>query len=339
MKRERQVFFNSDAGGITLLSVALYSLLKTARTDRPLVAYIACGLGFREAGCDRRLLSLAAKFPFARLVFLDFDPLVRKHAALFDSSHNRWSPLLWAFPLCTEILPHDVHGNIVYLDIDELVCHDLEALYSLPLREDGFVAAAVNETRRENLPHLLASGWPEEAGYGFSNATMVVDVDAYRTERIPEKILAWYAVNRDTAIAVDQDSQNAVFGTRTRRLPLKWNYSDGWLERTLKFRPWQREWRVHPREEVVEAILNPCILHFVGTRKPTGFTHRPERKTYHRLLREIGLYHDCFPHPPTFRQRAVEAFFDCYHAVLRRYVRLLSRLFPRSRTAEGEPAA
>ena len=190
METIRQVFFNSDARGFALLAVALHSLLKNAVTDRPLTVYIACGLGFREQGLDAKLTEIAAAHPFAHLVFLDFDPLAARHADLFRS--DKWSPLLWAFPLCTELLPDDVHGNLVYLDIDMLIRRDLEELYSLPLAAEGHIAAAVNESRRETRPHLVASGWPEAAGYGFSNATMVIDVDAYRRENIPAQIIAWF---------------------------------------------------------------------------------------------------------------------------------------------------
>lgn len=339
MSNQRQVFFNSDARGITLLSVALYSLLRSSDPSRPLVIYIAYGLGFREAHCDRKLSEIAARYPFARLKFLDFDPLAARYAELFASAHNRWSTLLWAFPLCTELLPEDVHGNIVYLDIDMLIRKDLDELYQIPLREEGFLAAAVDESPRETRPHMIAAGWPEEAGCGFSNATLVINVDAYRHENIPEKIIAWYAAHKDGSIAVDQDAQNIVFGARTKRLPVRWNYSDGWLPRAIKFPPWRKVWRVHARNDMLEAILDPCIIHYVGRRKPTGFTHRPERKIYHQALRELGLYDDCFPHPPNLRQKASDAFFDCYHALLRVYVRMLRRLYLRQSTGEVRPRA
>ena len=289
MATVRQVFFNSDARGIVLLSVALYTLLKNAKADSSLTVFVACGQGFLEHGCDKRLEEIARPFPFAKLVFLDFDPMVKRHAGLLDFGLNKWSPLLWAFPLCTELLPDDVHGNLVYLDIDMLIRKDLEELYSLPLAEDGCIAAAVNESRRETRPHLVASGWPEAAGYGFSNATMVIDVDAYRRESIPAQIIAWYEAHKDTSLAVDQDAENVILGARTRRIPIKWNYPDGWLERLLKCPPWKREWRVHPRREVLEAIFDPCIIHYVGGRKPTRRTHRPERKAHRRLQRELGL--------------------------------------------------
>ena len=323
----RQVFFNSDARGFTLLAVALYSLLKNALSSRPLTIYIACGLGFRDQGFDKKILKIAADYPFAQLVFLDFDPLVIKHAELFNSVHNHWSPLLWAFPLCTELLPDNVHGNLVYLDIDMLIRKDLEELYSLPLSKEGFLAAAVNESRRETRPHLIASGWPEEAGYGFSNATMVIDVDAYRRENIPAQIRAWYEAHKDTSLAVDQDAENAILGTRTKRLPIKWNYPDGWLERLLKCPPWKKEWRVHPRREVLEAIFDPCIIHYVGGRKPTRRTHRPERKAHRKLQRELGLIKGRLPEGLGWRDELEGAIFDIYHALLRLYARGLLFLF------------
>ncbi|MBQ0031915.1 MAG: hypothetical protein KBT68_03835 [bacterium] len=321
MATVRQVFFNSDARGFALLAVALHSLLKNAAPDRPLTVYIACGLGFREQGLDKRLLEIAADRPFARLVFLDFDPLAARHADLFRS--DKWSPLLWAFPLCTELLPDDVHGNLVYLDIDMLIRKDLEELYSLSLAAEGCIAAAVNESRRETRPHLVASGWPEEAGYGFSNAPLVIDVDAYRRENIPAKIIAWYEAHKDTSLAVDQDAENVIFGTRTKRIPIKWNYPDGWLERLLKCPPWKREWRVHPRREVLEAILDPCIIHYVGGRKPTGRTHRPERKAHRRIQRELGLMKGRLPGGQGWREELEGTVFDIYHALLRLYARAL----------------
>ena len=327
MDGKRQVFFNSDARGFTLLAVALYSLLKNSRSDVSLTVYIACGLGFMEQGLDGRLLEIAAQFPFARLVFLDFNPLATRYAELFASVHNHWSPLLWAFPLCTEFLPDDVHGNLVYLDIDMLIRKDLEELYSLPLAAEGRIAAAVNESRRETRPHLVASGWPEEAGYGFSNATMVIDVDTYRRENIPAKILAWYEANKGTSLAVDQDAENVILGTRTRRIPIKWNYPDGWLERILKCPLWRKEWRVHPRREVLEAILDPCIIHYVGGRKPTGRTHRPERKAHRKLQRELGLMKGHLPDGQGWRDEIEGAVFDVYHALLRLYARVLLFLF------------
>ena len=325
MAAARQVFFNSDARGFTLLAVALYSLLKTAAPGREMTVYIACGLGFRERGLDVKLLAIAADYPFARLVFLDFNPLAARHAELFRS--DKWSPLLWAFPLCTELLPDDVHANLVYLDIDMLIRKDLADLYDLSLRDQGFLAAAVNESRRETRPHMIAAGWPEAAGYGFNNATLVIDVDTYRRENIPSKILAWYAANKETSLAVDQDAENVVFGARTFRLPLRWNYSDGWLERILKCRPWTKEWRVHPRREVLEAILDPYVIHYVGGRKPTRRTHRPERKAHRRLQRELGLMKGRLPDGQGWRDEIEGAVFDVYHALLRLYARALLFLF------------
>lgn len=320
MQNRRQIFFNTDARGIVLAMVAIHSLLKNADPGIPMTVFVAHEKSFLDAGCRERLAEIANRFPFAKLVFLDAGELMKRHSELFATELNSWSPVLWAFPLCTEILPADVHGNLVYLDIDMLVRKDLGPLFDLDLAGHGKIAAAVNESRREHRPYLVAAEWPESAGYAFNNATLVIDVDTYRSEGIPSKLLDWYRRHRDTAKCVDQDSQNAVFGDRTMRIPLKWNYADGWLERgMLKCRPWWSEWRVHSRREVLEAILDPAVIHYVGRRKPTGPTHRSERNRYRAEMRELGLV----PDTGGITGAVEGVFFDCLHALLRACARLL----------------
>ena len=323
---KRQVFFNIDHRGVIPVSVAIYSLLKNADPSEPLALHIAHDTKFAEIGGCGKVESVVHRFPFASVRFANFDPIFEKHRAILDLDYNHWSYMVWAWVFCTELFP-DLTGNLVFIDWDMYILKDLEEMYSLDLAKDGFITAAVNESRREHRPYLVAAGWPESAGYAFNNATLVIDVDAYRRERIPEQIIRWYSAHKDTAICVDQDAQNAIFGDRTIRLPLKWNYSDGWLERILKCRPWQREWRVHPREEVLEAILDPVIIHYVGGRKPTGRTHRPERSIYRRTMREMGLIKGRLPEGLGLRDDLEGAFFNVYHALLRAYVRLLKRLF------------
>lgn len=334
MSLQRQVFLNSDGNGIDLLVVAVYSLLKHAVSGCPLHIFIAHDASFSARNGQRTLCAVVSRFPFARLTFLDATPLLERHAKVFSNSKSYWSPIIWAAPLCTELLPPEVCGNLVYLDLDEMILTDLEPLYSLDLASEGMIAAAVNESRREHRPYLVETGWPEEAGYAFNNATMVVDLDAYRRADIPHLILDWFSKHCKTAICVDQDAQNAVLGTRTKRLPLCWNYSDGWLERgLLKCRPWAKEWRVHPKREVLEAILNPKIVHFVGRNKPLYRTHRPERHRYLSLMRELGIplretpcRNEGRPTRPILPAQFEGYLFDIFHGLLRAYARILLRL-------------
>ena len=313
---KRQVFFNSDGRGITLLSVAVHSLLKSNAPGHPLAIFIAHDRSFAETGCIERIRSIVDRFPDAKVTFLDYAPVQAECGELFK-------PLLWAFPLCDRLLPADVTGQIVYIDIDMMVRKDLGELFDLDLASHGYVAAAVNESRREHRRYLVEAGWPDSAGYSFNNATTVLDLDAFRRERMSDKMADWYRQHFKTAVNLDQDAQNVVYGDRTLRLPPKWNYTDGWLERLLKQNPFAREWRVFPPKDVLEAILDPCIVHYIGRHKPTAWTHRPERKAYRRMMDELGLLENGRLPGETAVRRLVAGAFDVYHVLLKAYARLL----------------
>ena len=321
MKSKRQVFMNSDGKGITLLSVAVYSLLRHNDPKKPIDVFIAHDTTFATAGGVARLKDVAGVFPFATLHFIDITSVLEDYRGRL-SCHG-FSPMVWAFPLCTKILPQSVTGRIVYIDIDMLIRKDLAPLFDANLLDGRFIAAAVNESRREHRQYLVDAGWPESAGYSFNNATCVLDLDAYRRDGIADRIVEWYAIHKDIAINVDQDAQNRIFGDRTKRLPVKWNYTDGWLERLPKLNPFAREWRVFPPKEMLEAILDPCIIHYIGHRKPTAWTHRPERRVYRKAMEEIGLITGGRLPGETGPRIVLGLLFDAYHLLLKGYARLL----------------
>ena len=312
----RQVFFNSNAQGLTLLSVAVYSLLKANRPSCPISVFVAHDSSFADAGCDERIRQIVGRFPFATVEFLDYTPCARKYGPVF-------APVLWAFPLCDKLLPPSVTGNILYLDIDMLVRHDLGELFDLDLKRRGLMAAAVSESHRADRPDLVAAGWPESAGDTFNNATTVLDLDRFRAERASDRMIDWYRLNHKAVRCQDQDAQNVVYGAQTLRLPPKWNYTDGWLDRIPKMNPLAREWRVFSPHEMLEAIVDPCVIHYIGPRKPTSWTHRSERQAFRQALAELGLLEGGRLPGETLPRRIVGAAFDAYHAALKLYARLL----------------
>ena len=322
MPQTRQVFFNSDGRGIPLLAVAVFTLLDSADPSKPIRIFVVHDPSFAQQGGIERIRAIVARFSFASAWFGDISPVLSQYADVFT---NPGTKMVWAFPLCDRLLPPDVTGNIVYIDIDMLVRKDLGELFDLDLAGEGLVAAAVNESRREHRRYLAAAGWPEEAGYSFNNACTVLNLDAFRKERLSDRMIDWYRVHRDIAVNTDQDCQNVVYGARTRRLPPKWNYTDGWLERLPKLNPFAREWRVFPPREMLEAMLDPCIIHYIGRRKPTEWTHRPERKVFRRAMEQIGLVRPGERLPGETTPRILLAYaFDAYHALLRLYARLLA---------------
>lgn len=322
---KRQVFFNSDERGITLLSVAVYTLLKTNDPKKSIALYVAHNRAFAEAGGKDRIQEIVDRFSYASVCFMDVTKVFETYHDVF-SLNGMPVHMLWGFPLCDKLLPEGVTGQIVYIDIDMLIRRDLGELFDMDLASEGYVAAAVNESRREHRQYLIDAGWPEEAGYSFNNACTVLDLDAFRREKMSDQIVAWYRDHKDIAINTDQDSQNVVYGARTKRIPPKYNYTDGWLERLVKLNPFAKEWRVFPPKDMLEAMLNPSIIHYIGRRKPTRWTHRPERNVFRRAMEELGILEDGRLPDETNLKIAIGWFFDAYHAVLKLYARLLFAL-------------
>lgn len=319
---ERKVFFNSDENGITLLSVGIHSLLRTTDPTKKLWIFVAHNQTFADLGYCERIREIVSKFDFASVEFGNLTPILEQYPESFNKI--KFKAMMWGFPLCEKILPPDVTGTIVYLDMDIVVMKDLEELYSMDLKSLGMVAAAVDESKREEIPRILETGeWPEAAGNGFNNAIHVVDLDAFRAAHYTDRIIEWREKHKD-AYFTDQDAQNVVYGDKTVRIPIKWNYTDGWLERIFKLNPFAKTWRVFPKKDVLEAILNPSIIHYIGTRKPTSWTHRPERKIYRRYLNELGIIQNDKLPGETPLKKVVAKLFDVYHAFLRLYVRLLA---------------
>ena len=327
MDQTRKVLFTCDAGYIRPLQVVIYSLLRNADPSRRLTVYVAHEKSFAEENCRQTVADLVGRFPFASVVFCDQTDLLKKYDALFASELNLWAPIIWAGALISDAVPPDVGGRIVYLDVDMLVLGDLGPLFDMDLGDA--VAAAVIEGERRRFQNLLRCGWPEEAGNYYNNGTMVVDLDRHRAERIPERIVAWYAKHKDVAIRADQDAQNAVFGARITPIHPRWNYNDGWLSRIIRTTPFAKTLRAQPLRDVLEAILDPGIIHYIS-RKPWLFGHRPERKAYHRHMRDLGFFDPALD-GRTARERLELRLYDFYNALLRAYARLLLKLSPSTR--------
>lgn len=325
----RQVFFNCSANGILPISVAVYSVLKTAEVDSPLDIYIAHDTGFGERGGREQLCSVVARFPFASVHFANFDPLFESHRETLEAPNMKWPLSVWAWCFCTQLFP-EITDNLVFVDWDMLVLKDLKPLFELDLKKDGMVTAAVDESRREHRPYLVAAGWPEEAGYAVNTGLQVIDTDTYRRDGILKKILDWYAQYKDISLCVEQDALNAVAGARIRRLHIKYNFTVGWCDRILKFNFFRRELRVYPTRDVFEAVVDPCVLHFIGHKKPWHWNHRAFRRIYRRHMEELGLF-DAATYGETFSGKLVGAFFDLWHCLIRQYARLVLVTFLRSR--------
>lgn len=324
--KSRHVVFATDDRGFLPLMVAVRSLLKSADKAFPLRVSILTGCGALTREHEAALLGLA-EGDEASLEVINCDDLMTRYRNVIGKENGVWGSMMWARCFIAECFP-EAHGNIVYLDIDTFVCCDLAELYNLDLT--GMVLAAVPETRRdarENPDPIWESDiMSSQATAYFNSGVLVMNVDAFREERLLPQIMDWYGVHRDAVTRPDQDALNCLFWARTVWLPARYNHCDGWLDRQFKQSANDAHWRGCPPREILEAILNPAILHYWGPKKPWKWNHRPEGRRYERCLRELGLVEGRLPGTTPVR-RIVGGFYEAYHAIARRIAAArLSRL-------------
>ncbi|MBQ9245077.1 glycosyltransferase family 8 protein [bacterium] len=111
-----------------------------------------------------------------------------------------------------EILPENIH-RIIYLDADIIVTDDLLPLFEIDL--EGKALGMVEDS--ENL----FPGYIEEY---YNTGVLVMDIDIWRKENLPDQILTYFRDNRDFPFIVpDQDLVNIVLKDKIKPLSSKWN--------------------------------------------------------------------------------------------------------------------
>ena len=327
MSNKRQVLFECDSKGEIPISTAVYSVLKAADPSKPLSIHLVNDRRFIEGAGAKRVREIVSRFPFATVEFHDFTPFEEKYGKILDEDPPKWPPITWAFLFCAEAMPN-VSGNIVFLDWDTFVFKDLEELYSLDLESEGMVAAAVSEATREERPDLEKCEWPKECGPSINVGVTVLNVDAFRRERVVHKVMEWWSKYKGKTDCAEQDAFNATFGTRIKRIHPRWNFFVGWAERPIRMNPFRKLWRVNPPKAVLEAAIDPGIVHFISGRKPWHYTHTPFRNCYRKAMIELGIITHDLPGETGFKKWVEGPFFDFYHWLIRLYCKtLLATLF------------
>lgn len=292
----RHVVFSSDARGVSFLKVAMYSLVRNARPDSHLTVHVIHGgEGFTDAVRDG-LRAVVAKYPFVSIAFHDAEACFARHPGAFEHLMH------FGRMFIGECIPDDV--NVVYLDTDVLVLDDLGPLFDLDMGSNVFAAVSEAECRNGVCDPKDCDLFPPGAEFYFNSGVMVINLRVFREGGYLEKAIAWHRENHMRSKLHDQDVLNGISVGKTIRLPLKFNYGDGWLARFMKCGKGDHTWRGNRPDEVLEAIRHPVVVHFVGHKKPWRTCHRPLRRTYHRYMRELGwmppaeplgnLVHDVF---------------------------------------------
>lgn len=310
MSRPLRIAFATNDGGYRFLRVAVHSIVRNVDLARPYEITVIEGEGGVSPEHKRDLEKVVDGR--VKLSFLDVDPLFARVADRLTVTRNK-TLMIWARCFMGDLMPrHD--ANTLYLDTDTYVAGDLEEVFKVDLGDA--LAGMVPESGREGTM-LERSCMPRELGFYCNAGVMLFNPAVWRRENVDAKLLDW-GLKWDTAAFHDQDAVNAVFAGRIRVLPTKWNYHDGWVERSCSLSTKKGLWRGNDPSDVLEAIAEPRILHYWGGRKPWKFNHRPERLRYERAMRELGMV-DGALEGSSLAGRLALPFWDAAHAVMKAY--------------------
>lgn len=317
------VVFATDNNGIGSACVAVASLVRACKNNRPLhIIILNDGL---DDDAERSLLSATKGFDSAKTEFVDIRVPLAKHLDFLRSNSKQWAYLTWARCFIDTILP-DLDGNVLYLDTDVFVVDDVSQLLDTDIGENVFAAVpeSIFETSQGRYEQI---GLPKEIPFYFNAGVLMFNITAYKKAGGGERVMAIADEIRDRLAAPDQDVLNLMADGKVYALHPRWNCNDGHLDRQFKFSLKAAAlYRGNPTRKILEAVLSPGILHFQGKSKPWRQNHRPERKRYFKLMKELGYSKTFLPGASPTKLLGM-VFFDVYHAML--------KLIARARLAIG----
>jgi lipopolysaccharide biosynthesis glycosyltransferase len=189
--------------------------------------------------------------------------------------------------------------RVLYLDCDLVVKDSLLPLWQTPL-PDHPVAAVAEPYFNRHEPLGLPPGTPY-----FNSGVMLIDLPAWRREKVSERAIEFLEHNPGRIEAWDQDALNAVLRGNWQPLPARWN------QQTSHFAP--PDAPPEPDPEWQECRQRPAVIHYSSKFKPwhAWCTH-PLRHEYYTYLKLTPWKGFRLPeHTPWHRvKQSVKAFVN-----------------------------
>ena len=314
-----EIAFGCDAGYLQPLTVAVASVVAHARAASRLRFWILSdSLAAHNAGPLMQVVGDAG----ATIGFVPVHEARRQLSSIPLSEHL--TEATYYRLLVPQLLPPDV-DRAIYLDCDLLVRHPIEELWAEDLR--GRPTAAVLNPAGRKLDLL---GLRRADDY-FNAGVLVLDLQAWREQRIAERALAFALEHPGELPCQDQDALNQVHAGNWHRLDLRWNQQSKFFDHSAA------DLQVSVAS-LRAARTRPFIVHFTSTAKPWHDRNaHPWRRDYYRYL-DRTPFRGWRAEPPSLGQRLVQAMPPPLRpdAVRRRVgspVRALRLLLRRARSA------
>ena len=178
------------------------------------------------------------------------------------------------------ILPESL-DKIIYLDSDIIVRGSLVELWNTNM--DNYPLAAVYQANEwaDNNDTWTRLNLSRDIGY-FNAGVLMINLKYWRENHVQEQLLNFIELNYDKIHSHDQDTLNAVLGSKTLALNCKWNLLPFLFIGDISRYSFPQKANV---DSIKEAMKNPTVVHFVFKPKPwESGCNNPFRKEYYKYL-------------------------------------------------------
>jgi lipopolysaccharide biosynthesis glycosyltransferase len=165
-----------------------------------------------------------------------------------------------------DLLPQSVKSAI-YLDADLIIRGDLAELLEESFDNCIVQAAPDAYAGYFHISRLTKVNFSDDILFTkssryFNAGLLVIDVEAWRAERIGQEALEIAVTYKDALLFHDQDVLNIVLAGRWKAIHPIWNFHE--LPQLML--PWEA--RPYTRQERKRIFLSPNVIHFVSREKP-----------------------------------------------------------------------
>lgn len=260
-----EVITACDDNYIQHLGVMLCSLLEnTPQKSRVNISVIDGGI----TNDNKNKLSSFIKDTYKlNIKYLIIDPQIYSE---FQISYHFTHTIYYRISI-PSLLLSDI-SKALYLDCDLVLKDDIGKLWSYDLGEYCLAAVESVSIDKEHLRGII----PSNASY-FNSGVLLINLSKWRESNITQQVIQFIKNYQDKIIWWDQDSLNVILYKQWLSLPLKWNQQTNFFEISTQ--------KTDRKDELMEAINSPSIIHYTGLHKPWEYIdNHPYKYEYYNYL-------------------------------------------------------
>jgi lipopolysaccharide biosynthesis glycosyltransferase len=263
-----------DNAFLNPLSVMLVSLLETHKKYRVKIHLFSADLTEDNVIYFHNLITLRYHqlFEFYK---------VNKNIFLKFKVNNRISHAAYYRIIMPNLINSDVN-KFLYLDADVIIAGDISGLFKLNLNDKFF--AAVDDIAAIDWGMAKKHSIPDGFQY-FNSGVMLIDKKKWLEFDASERVIKYLNENQKICDYHDQDGLNGALYLYRYKLPPIWNQQLG-----IYFIKKEILWNVYGKDNCLEAISKPLIIHFNGVEKPWNYvSSHPMQGLYNKYSQKVNL--------------------------------------------------